>query len=162
MTWRPPPTVFIDRQALEVITAESSAAPRGSETGGILLGWGDNSPDFHVMRAGTPGPQAIHEVDRFLRDLDHATKLAAQAWQDLNAVWIGEWHTHPDAALTPSPADLASYQRHLDDPDLNFSRFLSIIVKADIGSTVLAAWVLEAGGAVLSPIVVQQEGDGLT
>lgn len=149
--------VFLTPDALDVIRAETAAAQEGLETGGILLGQGDGRPDFYVMVAGSPGPKALHEPTRFLRDLDHATALAAQAWADLQAVWIGEWHTHPTAGLTPSDADLTSYQRHLHDADLNFDRFLSIIVATEEGATSLAAWVVEPGQAVLAEVVVHQE-----
>jgi integrative and conjugative element protein (TIGR02256 family) len=155
------PRVFLTPKAFDVIRSETAAAREGFETGGILLGQGDGRPDLYVMVAGSPGPKAVHEPPRFLRDLDHAKALAAQAWAELQAVWIGEWHTHPTAGLTPSDADLTSYQRHLQDADLNFDRFLSIIVATEEGATALAAWVVEQGQAVLAEVVVQpEEEDG--
>lgn len=143
--------------ALDVIRTDTAAAQEGMETGGILLGQGGGRPDFVVMVAGSPGPKAVHEPTRFVRDLDHATALAAQAWTELQAVWIGEWHTHPTTGLTPSDADLTSYQRHVQDPDLGFDRFLSLIVATGGGAPTLAAWVVEPGQAVLAEVVVHHD-----
>jgi hypothetical protein len=43
-------------------------------------------------------------------------------------VWIGDWHTHPVDCPSPSAKDLATYGKLLEDPELRFRRFLSIIV----------------------------------
>ncbi len=117
----------------------------GRETGGMLLGRG---PDDHgvivVEQAGDPGPKAQRRTDFFLRDLAHAKRLAEAAWQDGEAAWIGEWHTHPTGLKTPSPRDLVTYAGLLTDPELSFGAFVSIIVVPDPDWTSprLLTWIL--------------------
>lgn len=180
----PPPRVFLAAAALHAISAEIRTAPANLETGGILLGQGDGLPDFYVMRAGGPGPKALHEPTRFIRDLDYATALARQAWADVQAVWIGEWHTHPIARPVPSETDLNAYLRHLQDPELGFKRFLSLIIAPTTPTTknapevgeldepgdpaspgakrvaALTAWVVAPEQAVLAELLVLEAEKG--
>ncbi len=104
----------------------------GRETGGILFGRG---PDKHgvvqVERAGDPGPKARREPRFFLRDLQHAQRLAEEAWGDSKAIWVGEWHTHVRGDSRPSATDLATYASLLAAADLHFDVFVSIIVVPD-------------------------------
>jgi integrative and conjugative element protein (TIGR02256 family) len=119
------------------VTQEARAAIRqlaqlsedGLETGGILLGRGPSDHGLiDVIEAGDPGPRARREPTTFLRDLDHARKLADAAWERSRAAWIGEWHTHPEARPEPSACDLVTYAQLLDDATLKFAVFVSIIV----------------------------------
>ena len=99
-------TVTIEISALETIRAETIRRPDGLETGGILLGRViKGAAHLHVTVAGDPGPQALHELQRFRRDLAHAQTLADHAWADHQAVWVGEWHTHP-LPIGPSTTDV--------------------------------------------------------
>ena len=136
-------TVTIEISALETIRAETIRRPDGLETGGILLGRViKGAAHLHVTVAGDPGPQALHELQRFRRDLAHAQTLADHAWADHQAVWVGEWHTHPKAGPLPSHVDLQSYLGHLTDPELNFDEFLSIIVAGADAELTVAAWII--------------------
>ena len=135
--------VTLQASALETITMEIFGSAPDLETGGILLGHapGDRA-DLHVTVAGDPGPNAVHEPRRFLRDPAHAQKLADRAWADHQAVWIGEWHTHPAAGPKPSDIDLRSYLQHLEDPELQFTEFLSLIVASTDAGPTVAAWIV--------------------
>ncbi|EGD44063.1 hypothetical protein NBCG_01651 [Nocardioidaceae bacterium Broad-1] len=138
--------------AWDTIRQEVSAVADGAETGGILLGH-DLGDTLHVTIAGDPGPNAKRTPDRFLRDRDHAEQLAAQAWEKDRAQWVGEWHTHPATPPVPSPIDLTSYARHLHDPDLNFDRFVSVIIGRDgDNQTGVAGWIITDGAATLVPL----------
>lgn len=164
--------VELSHQALLTIEAEVARGGRGLETGGILLGHEtDGVP--RVTFAGDPGPKAVREPLRFSRDLDHAERLAERAWQELQAVWLGEWHTHPGGSPVPSDIDMASYGRHLADPDLTFSRFVSLIVAlptADTdlsealeehdglaGQAIVVAWLVEPDGARAAQLNIFEE-----
>lgn len=104
----------------------------GSETGGILLGRGpDKTSVVHVERAGDAGPKAHREPGFFLRDLEHAQRLADEAWDESKAIWVGEWHTHIHGDSRPSATDLGTYARLLAATDLRFDVFVSIIVVPD-------------------------------
>lgn len=57
-------------------------------------------------------------------------------------MWVGEWHTHPAAGLLPSNIDLRSYLRHLEDPELGFQEFLSLIIAGSEAGPGVAAWII--------------------
>ncbi len=136
-------TVTIASSAFEAIRTEVMNSCPDLETGGILLGRpATRSAELHVTVAGDPGPTAVHEPRRFLRDPIHAQTLADRAWRDHGAVWVGEWHTHPAAGLLPSDIDLRSYLRHLDDPELGFEEFVSLIVAGTEAGPGVVAWIL--------------------
>lgn len=104
----------------------------GRETGGILVGRGPGADGVvHVEIAGDPGPEAIRRPDFFLRDLEHARRLADDAWERTQAVWVGEWHTHLKREPQPSQADLSTYVRLLATAGLDFVVFSSLIVIPD-------------------------------
>lgn len=134
-------------EVLSFIEGEALRSRDGLETGGILLGT-DDTQAIVVRHAGGPGPKARRETHRFLRDLVHAQELADQVWKEDRSQWIGEWHTHPSGDLTPSQFDLENYFKHLLDPELGFSRFVSIIIgltpKGEVASI---PWVINRESA---------------
>jgi integrative and conjugative element protein (TIGR02256 family) len=126
------PAVEIQSEARRQIGELAAESKDGRETGGILLGRGPGAYGvITIERAGDPGPKAERRADYFLRDLAHAKQLADAAWQENEAVWIGEWHTHPTGLKRPSPRDLVTYSGLLADPELSFDAFVSIIVVPD-------------------------------
>lgn len=148
--------VSIRESALITISEEMTRSPDGLETGGILLGF-DHPDRMIVSQAGEPGPNAVRSKHRFLRDLAYAQELAGDAWASEGSQWIGEWHSHPDGQVEPSPADLESYLRHLSDADLVFARFLSIIAIPTPAGAVAAAWIVDAESCVLASIEISEE-----
>lgn len=149
--------VAITRQALDVIRQEvMSTAGDGLETGGILLGHDGTSGSVPtILIAGDPGPRAIRQTHRFSRDRVHAQALADRAWTQHHAQWIGDWHTHPGRQPVPSDFDMSSYARQLADPDLGFTEFITLIVATRQAEPArLAAWVVDAAGAVVATLQV--------
>jgi integrative and conjugative element protein (TIGR02256 family) len=125
-------SVDIRREAAARIAQLAGASADGTETGGILLGRGpDTNGVIAVEKAGDPGPNADRRPEFFLRDLTHAQELAAQAWKRDKAIWVGEWHTHPEGPIQPSPRDLNTYVALMTDASLEFKAFVSIIVIPD-------------------------------
>ena len=146
------PAIHMTTAAWDTVRREVAAGSRRLETGGILLGH-DFGDLLQVTVAGEPGPKSQRSRDRFLRDRDHAARLAAVAWEADRAQWIGEWHTHPTTPPVPSPIDLASYARHLQDPDLSFDRFLSVIIGLDDQRQVLVVgWIVTRGAVTPVPV----------
>lgn len=121
------PLVRISPFALGDIVGLAAESADGDETGGVLLGFDatDGGP-VTVSAAGDPGPGAERSPVRFRRDLDHAQRLARDAWLLDRSLWIGDWHTHPMGLPQPSPVDLSSYRRVLATGAMPV--FLSIIV----------------------------------
>lgn len=139
--------------ASDSIAAYSAASSDGLETGGLLLG--HLHDDGVVVRyAGGPGPAAQREPTRFRRDLAFARGLADAAWKLDRSIWIGEWHTHPNASPVPSDIDMETYARHLNDPDLTLPTFLSLIVTAapDWRQPVVTAWTVISAGHVAAAV----------
>ena len=145
------PAVAVLPEAERRIREFAAESEDGRETGGILLGRGPDAGNvITVEHAGDPGPDAERRRDYFLRDLAHARELADAAWAEAEAVWVGEWHTHPTGPPTPSARDLVTYAALLADPELLFGTFVSIIVipDPDWKSPRLLTWVL---GSVAAP-----------
>jgi integrative and conjugative element protein (TIGR02256 family) len=132
------PVVRFSPRSIDSISQALAAGGVERETGGILLG--HDRDGFTVIRAGGPGPQAVREPRFFLRDLDHAQHLADDAWKETSSQWIGDWHTHPDGAVHPSPADLRAIAEVLRDAALGLESFLAVIVVPLAG----AGWSLHA------------------
>jgi len=131
----------------DAIKAMARESADGRETGGILLGRGpDEDGVVRVERAGDPGPKARREPGFFLRDLEHAQRLADEAWDESKAVWVGEWHTHVHRDPRPSATDLATYASLLAAAELEFDLFVSIIAVPDAArdweEPRLAPWLL--------------------
>lgn len=147
----PPPDVTITDAAFELIAREAQQSRDGLETGGILLGY-DFGRRIEIRHAGDPGPLAGRGTHTFTRDLAHAKTLADTAWELDRSQWIGEWHTHPNQQPVPSPRDLNSYLKHLHDPDLDFDRFISIIVTVEEGCIAAVTWLIDTAQATSIPL----------
>jgi integrative and conjugative element protein (TIGR02256 family) len=146
------PKVVMTPSAIQAIEHEAQASVDGTETGGILLGTSDR--DILIIRhAGGPGPSAIRRRDFFQRDLEHAQRLGDQAFDADRSIWIGDWHTHLHAPPVPSARDLATYRRLLADPELEFERFVAVILSSfENGWTrpTMAVWLVAPDG--LTPV----------
>ncbi len=163
MTGQPADTVYLARSALDVISQEVKVARDGLETGGILLGHLTEEGTFGVRHAGRPGPKAIRTERSFSRDRAYAQALADDAWGSDRSQWIGEWHTHPRGPLQPSVVDVRTYLSLLQDPDLGFDRFLSVIaVPMNDDFFALAGWAVASAEVtrlvlVTDPVDASQE-----
>lgn len=148
--------VQLSAAAAATVRCEAARSQDGNETGGILLGQLHGGGIAEVRCAGGPGPVAVRQPTFFLRDLDHAQHLADEAFTRDGCVWIGEWHTHPATAPTPSDRDLATYARLLADPELSFEAFVSIIVagERDWRHPIAHAWACYPDRAESIPIVL--------
>ena len=153
------PEVLITRSALEAIVNESARRTDNIETGGILLGWAAHSRHpISIRWAGGPGPNALHEARRFLRDREFAQQLADEAWNNDRSVWLGEWHTHPYGGHAPSGLDLQSYLQHLSDPDLGFDVFLSLIaLPLEDHSLAVITWLITRSTLTAAQLTIAPE-----
>lgn len=139
--------VRLASEAAAMMAQEAAASSDGRETGGILLGFdASDLGELFVMEAGGPGPEAERRADFFRRDLEHARRLADEAFRSTTARWVGEWHTHPRGQLVPSRVDLRTYRGFLRNPELFFPVFLAVILgPGDDGwrKPRAAAWLIE-------------------
>lgn len=146
--------------AVDSIKTYATASCDGLESGGLLLGHLYNDRVV-VNYAGGPGPGAVRESTRFVRDLAFAQELAQAAWKLDRSIWIGEWHTHPKCSAAPSDIDMQTYAKHLNDPDLTLPTFLSLIVIAapDWDRPGMLAWTVLSAGDIATAIVTAIEID---
>jgi integrative and conjugative element protein (TIGR02256 family) len=153
--------VRIAPSVIEFIAVEARRSRDGNETGGALFGFDASihGPPL-ISHALGSGPQAIRERKRFVRDLEYTRHAAKAIHQESAAQWIGEWHTHPGGQPQPSDADIASYLRHLHDPELGFDMLISCIVvpgDPEWHDAVVVAWAVDQENARVLEIDVREE-----
>jgi integrative and conjugative element protein (TIGR02256 family) len=119
--------VTVSSDALASISDHAGSASDELETGGILLG-NERRGRLDIKIAGGPGPNAVHTSTQFRRDLEHAKRLSVEAYDELQANWIGEWHTHPHGPHHPSHRDLRTYRQLIAEPELNLTVLVALIV----------------------------------
>lgn len=94
-----PPLIWISSRGI-ALCVEEARRLYPLETGGVLIGyWAD--PETAVVRSVTgPGPRALHA--RYSFEDDHAWQAAEITKQYESSgrrlVYLGDWHSHPDAA----------------------------------------------------------------
>lgn len=129
--------------------------------GGILLGVDPlGGAPIEVTVAGDPGPAALRTPHRFVRDRDHAERLADAAYRQGGSTWVGEWHTHPTGSPRPSPTDITTYAAFLREPGLAFERLAAVIatpLSTDWVRTMLWAWLVEPGGVTPAAIAITED-----
>lgn len=127
------PTVFILRQAMDVIRRE--ALKFDIETGGILIG--SRSPDGAILvtHATPPGPNAVHNAVYFKRDVAYQQAALNSLHRRYGVQYLGEWHKHPRNLPVPSGGDFQGVCDLLHDPDygVNDLLFPIIICEPDLG-----------------------------
>ena len=87
----------------------ASSKPR--ETGGTLVGhYSEDQRLAFVTDALEAEIGARKERARFYRPPDDVDDQLAQMYEDSGGLtyYLGEWHTHPEAAPVPSPTDLST------------------------------------------------------
>jgi len=101
-------SVNVKEEILEFMKQEISINNE-VETGGILLGEFNNNSVL-VNYASGPGPKAIKEKSKFLKDKEYCQKFIDKKYMQHRdiASYIGEWHYHPSTSNKPSNRDLKS------------------------------------------------------
>lgn len=101
--------VWLARASYRQILAEAESK-YPLETGGVLIGYRAVDDDYVVRHVTGPGPRAIHQPTRF--DPDHewqCAQLDRHYNLEPNArLYLGEWHTHPDASPNMSCLDMST------------------------------------------------------
>jgi integrative and conjugative element protein (TIGR02256 family) len=90
---------------------EVAANSKPRETGGTLVGhYSEDLRDAFVTAALEATIGAGKQRARFYRPPDNVDGQLARIYDESGGLihYLGEWHTHPDAAPTPSPTDLST------------------------------------------------------
>ena len=88
------------------LTENSSDA----ETGGVLIGYVEDSRRAVVLRATGPGPRAERSEALFSRDVPYIQAEIERAATELGekGLYVGEWHSHLEVTPSPSVTDIDS------------------------------------------------------
>lgn len=114
------------------------------EAGGILLGRRLlDSMDVLVDSVTTPFPSDIQERRAFVRNAKGHQDAVDSAWEESQGttVYLGEWHTHPQARPEPSRTDLCDWRRKSGEDSYRLGLFFVIV-----GFEELAVWEIERSG----------------
>lgn len=146
----------VEPEAGQQIAELARTSTDGLETGGAVFGHTSEGTVW-VNAATGPGPEALRRIDRFQRDLAFTHRQALDIYERSGSEWVGEWHTHPTGTLVPSGIDLATYQRHLADPDLRFDVFVSIIVGPKQHWSNAMCWMVTSTTAIGHPVLLRTQ-----
>ncbi len=99
----------IDERVLEYMV-ELVTNKAGTETGGILAGHIDSNKNISILFASGPGPKAVQSPTRFEKDVEFCQKFLDDLFVEHGdkAIYLGEWHSHPNENNKPSNVDLRS------------------------------------------------------
>ncbi len=80
------------------------------ETGGVLAGIADAEGNILITHASGPGPSAVHKQTEFRKDVPFCQGFLDTLYIESanKTLYVGEWHSHPDANNTPSGLDIKS------------------------------------------------------
>lgn len=113
------------------------------ETGGVLLGYWGNEKEVVITTATGPGPRSVHRRSSFHPDNDFHTEEISRHYRESGRTetYLGDWHTHPEAAAYMSRRDevtLAAIARY---PEARQGRPVMLILgTAPFG---VKAWVCQ-------------------
>ena len=122
------------------------------EIGGILMGEHIGHNEFKIvdLTVQTKGGT----ITRFFRSISNALKALNAFFNSTNHDYqrfnyLGEWHSHPKFALTPSECDLRSMFDIVEDNEVGANFAALVIVKLEGDMLRGASWVFEPGNKVV-------------
>jgi integrative and conjugative element protein (TIGR02256 family) len=122
----PSPTLFVHDT---VLCRLAVLAARPWEVGGWLLGyWADDRRSLFVTHLTPPTGGRPWQVT--ISGRGHR-RYFDEAWEASSGAvtFLGDWHTHPGAAATPSRRDRQALTKLATEPDYGTPRPLAVIVK---------------------------------
>lgn len=130
------------------------------ETGGIILGRYVPTHDCAEISELLPPPAGSRATPTsFHRAKEGLFALLQARWRD-GTYYLGEWHSHPFAAPTPSAADVAQLQSIATDPRYRCPEPLLLILGADLRKAPrISVHVCPRGGRLLHMPPIDPEAD---
>ena len=125
--------------ALQCMLGFVQDTPKKLEAGGVLLGRHIiGCTDIVVDEITLPINGDYRERRRFFRSRKAHQEVINRAWRESSGtcVYLGEWHTHPEADPEPSPIDVCDRQRRLHR-DVVYCDTLYFII---VGTCQLKVW----------------------
>jgi len=131
--------VKINQKAVRSVRRYWQDRPNKLEAGGVLLGrFIAGTSDLVIDEVTTPMRWDKRERHSFHRSQRGHQAYIEEAWEksDGTCTYLGEWHTHPEPAPTPSGKDLADWRRKLREDVYQGSGLLFLIC----GITEIRLW----------------------
>jgi integrative and conjugative element protein (TIGR02256 family) len=138
--WRFPErecTVLVPDQLLAAMR-KMAASSRPQETGGTLVGhYSEDRREAFVTSALEANTGARKQRARFYRPPDNVDGQLARIYEESGGLthYLGEWHTHPGGAPTPSPTDLSTLRSLASSRSVATDTPFMIILGGDFGAT---------------------------
>lgn len=103
--------LLIESQVLERLAGFRQMMTSSPEAGGILMGY-RRGPHTHVTEATIPTSRDVQRRFGFFRHATHHQRVALRRWKESGETmdYVGEWHTHPEDAPSPSGVDLQHWR----------------------------------------------------
>ena len=98
--------ILIECRVLRVFDKHRQRCSTAPESGGILLGFRRQN-HLHITDATVPNERDEQMRHFFSRSAHFHQSVARAKWQSSGGTidYLGEWHTHPELAPTPSAID---------------------------------------------------------
>lgn len=121
--------VVISDQVISLIDQHAQVKRHMYEAGGILLGQIENNT-VYIIRVTTPNKFDSRSRYNFIRAKDPAQIVINYEFynSDKKTIYLGEWHTHPEANPTPSEQDITMIRDQFHKNKIN-EKFLLLIIK---------------------------------
>lgn len=116
------------------------------ETGGALVGYWSDAETVVVTESLGPGPASDHDRYSYRHDHDWEASQIALHYErsGRSEVYIGDWHTHPDASSGDlSGTDRRSIRRVIKSREARLPRPLMTVLFGRPGNWRLAVWEAE-------------------
>lgn len=139
-----PGTIEIAPAALRKLLSFQQNDRGDPEAGGVLLGrLIEESDDVVIDEVGVPSGEDRRGRTFFRRARRAAQRLVDRAWRKSRGarVYLGEWHTHPEAVPHPSTQDTSDWLRIARDARFEHDFLLFMI----IGTEATRMWLLKRG-----------------
>lgn len=139
--------VWISGPIFDFLTSEADEA-MPHETGGILLGYFvQASTEAVVTHAIGSGPNAVHDLDRFIPDYDYQEVELARIYEESHRQisYLGDWHSHPRGTGDLSRSDRRTLRHIAECPDARVPEPLMVILTNGPG------WIPVAWGGCVRP-----------
>ncbi|MBW1613642.1 MAG: Mov34/MPN/PAD-1 family protein [Deltaproteobacteria bacterium] len=133
-------TIEIEQEAYERIN-QALAKFWKYEIGGMLIGYQKGRNHFSISEATVADDVKHLSISGFIREPIKSMKLLLKAFKRKSHNYIGEWHSHPQFALYPSPADIKTMKGIISDPGYGVNFALLIITKLKNGRVNMAGFL---------------------
>lgn len=142
-------TAWISSRSLDTLRGDADRF-YPSETGGVLIGyWADEANVVITADVGA-GPAAVHKRHSYGHDHDwEAAQIAIEYERSGRShIYIGDWHTHPDASSGHlSGTDKRSLRRVLGSREARLCRALMMVLFGRPQGWRVDIWLAELGPA---------------